>query len=44
MDFTLKKKEKFEKMLLVKIEDVQKVGEGTFGKVYKARYIDENGE
>ena len=39
-----KKKQKFEKILLVKIDEVQKVGEGTFGKVYKASYIDDNGQ
>jgi serine/threonine protein kinase len=39
-----RKRQKFEKILLVKIDEVQKVGEGTFGKVYKASYVDDNGE
>ena len=38
-----KKIRKFERILLRKIDEVEKIGEGTFGQVYKAKYTNDNG-
>ena len=39
-----RKVEKYKKILLRDINHMEKVGEGTFGQVYKAIYNDENGK
>ena len=39
-----KKISKFEGILLRKVDNVEKIGEGTFGQVYKAIYTNDKGE
>ena len=39
----LSKEAKFSKLLLKDIDQVTKIGEGTFGQVYKAEFVDEEG-
>lgn len=38
------KAEKYSKILLQQLDQVEKIGEGTFGNVYKASYKDEFGK